>query len=254
MRTLTLLCSLSVLASACAFHPFDLGDSTEGDDGHSRWSVSDGLCPGLGSCGLEVPVAAGATIRLSVDVPDRLLAELRPIVVSGDGVIGDVDRDPEHDQLYFDVSAGGAGTIELAIVDSESEVVDRSRVHVVEPVGLECGELTEGAVVGYGMDAMSSDRHDITIVRSTESAPTPQLGCLVTDAEGSPLLSADLVHWHVAETDPLLLYVRSNPFDWIPDGEADGARVYLSPAADAGTATLEASFGDRLETFAITIE
>ena len=135
MRTLTLLCSLSVLASACAFHPFDLGDSTEGDDGHSRWSVSDGLCPGLGSCGLEVPVAAGATIRLSVDVPDRLLAELRPIVVSGDGVIGDVDRDPEHDQLYFDVSAGGAGTIELAIVDSESEVVDRSRVHVVEPSG-----------------------------------------------------------------------------------------------------------------------
>lgn len=257
MRThLAFLLPFAALAvgSGCAFEPFDLGDHTDGDQGHSRWNVSDGMCPGLGSCGLDVPVAAGASVHLVVDLPDRHVAELTPVVTAGDATIGRLTRQPEDEYIAFDVLIATAGTVELAILDPSGETVDGSRLEARDAVGLDCGRMPENVTVGYEMAALLPDDHELTLSAASEES-APQLACLVTDAEGTPLLSADLVHWAV-EDGPGLLRIQSELLDFLADDSADGARIWVSPmSTDAiGTAAITASMGDVTERFEVTIE
>ncbi|MCA9607312.1 MAG: hypothetical protein KC619_17020 [Myxococcales bacterium] len=256
MRTrLAFFFAFLALGSGCAFEPFDLGDHTDGDQGHSRWNVSDGMCPGLGSCGLEVPVAAGATVRMAVDLPGRRVAELSPVVVSGDAFLGDVRRRPEDELITFEVTTSSAGVVELAIVDDGGETVDASRFEVRAPVGLDCGRVPENAALGYEMDGLLTTNHRLTLATLSSEESSPQLACLVMDADGAPLLSADLVHWEV-EGSPRIVRIQSEAFDFIDDGTADGARIWVNRSAEStpGTTTIDASMGDLVERFEITVE
>lgn len=256
-RPILLVLVLALFAPACSFEPFDgtFGDSTDGDRGRSRWSLSDGLCPGFGLCALDVAVATGASTRLVVVVPDRVVAELSPLVLSGAATIGEVTRAPESDELRFELHVTGPGIIELAIVNPDGERVDTARFEARAPEGLECGVLAAGAQVRYPMVSMSEGVREVTL-RSSDTEGVPELGCRVTDASGAPLLSVDIVAWRIVrepDEDPLIA-VRSHPFELVAD-VVHGARVYVHPldTERTGTATLEASLGASAQTFTVHV-
>ncbi len=248
-----------LLASGCFFSPVDAGDSTDGEEGRSRWHISDGLCPGLvGACALDVPVATGATVRLEVELPDRLVDEHTPAIVAGDASIGPVTRDPARETIAFDVTARTAGEIAIAIVEDGGETTDLARLEARDPVGLECGRLEEGVEVGYAMESLLPDSRELTISRRDEDL-TVELGCLVTDAGGEVLLGVDVVSWRAA--DAALLRVSSEPFAPPSASSAAGARVYVTPRLDGVdidegpvTTRLTAALGELEETFLVTLE
>jgi len=257
MRSSLILLAAILLTTACSFDPFGLeGDSTEGDEGNSRWSLQDGLCPGWGQCDLSVPVARGAQVAVQIEVPGRTLAEISPVLVDElSGTVTRVSRDPELETIDFEVLLVRAGTIELMLVDPDGEVIDRARIDVREPVGLACGEQDSSEPLDYAMDTIMEDSREIGIVRGAEGQTAPMLACRVTDGEGTPLLSVDIVDWHVVEA-PELLVLQSSFLDFVPDPFADGARIWVNTLEDAGTGTavIEASVSDMTETFTVTVE
>lgn len=248
-----------LLASGCFFSPIDEGDSTDGEEGRSRWHLVDGLCPGLaGACALDVPVATGATVRVAIELPDRLVVEHTPAIVEGDASIGPITRDPERETITFDVFARSAGAIAIAIVEDGGETIDLARLEARDPVGLECGRLEEGVEVGYAMESLLPDSRELTISRRDEDL-TVELGCLVTDAGGEALLGVDVVRWSAA--DAALLRVSSEPFGSLGGSSTAGARVYVTPRYDGVdidegpfTTTLTAALGEIEETFLVTVE
>jgi len=243
---------LSILFAALGGCSFSLIDSTDGDDGNSRWTLADGACPGLGSCALDVPTALGAELRFSIDLGDRSVAELMPVFVDeADGTITDVSRDTEDSIIRFSARPARAGTLELQIVDPDGERVDSTRFDVVTPTSLSCGQLPEGEALHYEMDALVYT-DELTLLNGDSA---PQLACLLTDADGAPLLSADIVAWRVLG-DGDVIRVQDELIDFEPDQAARGARIWITPASleASGVATIEASFGDQTERFTVTVE
>ncbi|HJL15759.1 MAG TPA: hypothetical protein RMH99_08890 [Sandaracinaceae bacterium LLY-WYZ-13_1] len=249
----TLLTALTCALSTSGCFGLD-GDTSSGEEGRSEWSIEDGLCPGLaGDCALDVPLAAGASTTLQLEVPGR--ETLAGIEVVGEGavVVDDLEivapSDGEDEPYaHVDVTALEAGEGTLVLRDADGEI-DRAHLTVAEPVGLSCGIYPEGEGVDWAMDDLVPT--EVATFAMRPVTPRPQLACRLLDAEGEPMLSVDIVRWEIVESDGAVLLDRGDLFA-SPGESARGARIYADIRAP-GVTTVRAAVGELSWTIDLTV-
>ncbi|MGE0788755.1 MAG: hypothetical protein AB7S26_23990 [Sandaracinaceae bacterium] len=245
------LTAIVSLTAGC--DPLNLdGDWTWGDEGHARFQIDDGLCPGLGGCDMHVPLAAGSDPRFEIEAPCCPASDLE-VTGTGAATVTDSQAGSDNDRLFVDVALGPAGDASLEVTDlADSSRSDHIALDVREPARIECG------VVG---DQRLYDFADLRVVEETTEAPVfasgatgdVEVACRLFDDGDAALLSAGLIHWTIVE--------GSEPVTIDPGGFAaqqratDGARVYVRFSQPGETALLRASAGEDLSwTIMITVE
>ena len=219
------------------------GDTTDGDEGQSRWGIDDGLCPGIGgSCNLDVPVAVGAAPRLDVFTdccnPGRL-----DVVAVGDAEVVEQRADVEDRRIDAEVRVDGPGEIRLELRD-DTEVIDTVTLEAREATSMECG------VVRGSADWQMSGLDIVEISTETPERRRVQLGCRLLDADGEPLLSVAAIRWRIVEGP------EGASIDTGSSGDrrnVGGARIYFNVDTSGDTGLLEASYRDLSQTLEITV-
>lgn len=245
------------LSSGCATR-LDLGlggEWSDGERGRTRWQLVDGLCPGLGGCALDVPLAVGARPTVQVDRVDG-----RGLDATGDDVVEVVaydvgSGDPPAPLFPIEALAPGTGT--LTLLDPSGDELDRVRVEVRRATRLECGALPESEPVAWDVPALEPTSHLVLPLApppgstgGSSGSPGFQLVCRAADDAG-PLLSVQAIEWTVIEGDDVLRLRNDALLDL--GGPVRGARIRYTPLA-AGTARVRATLGDVVEELEITLE
>lgn len=251
MRLIILSTMTAILAAGC----FSLdGDESRGEEGRSTWQIEDGLCPGLGGgCNLETVLATGVTVILDIHIPDEDPSMLSIVATGPATVVGLRSTDIELEQIRVEVMATGPGDATLSIVDASGAEIDRAGIRIADPVEMECGVVPEDDGVGYRMENLLEDQSELTLTAPTEdeAGTRRDLACRLSDADGEPLLSVDLVSWSVVEGTEVVR-VDAEPFETDPSFSR-GARVGARALA-AGTARVVASYGELEEELTIIVE
>ncbi len=235
-------------SSLAACNPFGLeSDWTRGERGHTRWQISDGLCPGFGGgCALDVPLAVGASVRLVIDGVDGV-----PLTVTSTGGAlehGGVDTGEDRD-ASISVVAVDPGTARLEISDVNG-VIDAASLGVRRATRLDCGTWPVDETLRWNMAGLEV-RTDITLpTRSSASSSSGALNlvCRAMDDAG-PLLSERAISWEVIEGEEVIALAD----DLFLSASVVGARVtYEAPRP--GSARVRATIGEVSQELTITIE
>ncbi len=249
-RRLTFL-ALGLISGCNPFAAAFDGDSTRGERGTTQWSIDDGLCTGFGSsCALDVPIAAGATARLTIDSVG--VADPAAEVVSGsaDVVSATVEDATADDRsAIVVVRTSGAGPVVVAVGSVAGEDIDRATLDVRAAATLECGIVPSGEALGWRMQNVAFAPALTIPVTPTSDV---QLSCLARDADGEPLLSIAAIQWTITAGSEVVQIGTDGLFVTFGDA-ASGARVRARGIA-SGAAMLRASLGDVSTEVTLTIE
>ncbi len=227
------------------------GDSTRGERGTTHWSISDGLCGGFGdSCSLDVPIAAGATVRLTIDsvgVGDPAVAIVRG---SAEVVSVTVENPTADDRSAVAMMrTTGPGELVVAIGSDRGEDIDRATLDVRSVASLACGIVPAGGGLGWRMENVTfAPALAIPVTASSDT----QVSCLARDADGEPLLSIGAIQWTVTEGADAVGIATHGVFAALGT-TASGARIRARGTL-GGTATLRASLGAVSTEITLTIE
>lgn len=235
-------------ASLAACEPFGNldGDWTRGERGHTRWQISDGLCPGLGGCALDVPLAVGASVHLVVDGVDGvpLGATLTGGALERDGSI-DTGED-QNAMIPVRAIAPGTGRVEISDTNG---VIDAASVGVRAATRLECGRMSTSQEVLWHLPGLVPTT-TLTLPRTDRSSGERfSLVCRAMDDTG-PLLSERAITWEVLEGADFLTLADDLILGSAPER---GARISYT-AETSGTALVRVSIGDVTQELSITVE
>jgi hypothetical protein len=223
------------------------GDWTRGERGHARWQTLDGLCPGLGGCNFDVPIAVGASVTLAVDGIDGapVTAAFTGGIASGGGV--QVSED-SNTLVPIRVVSAGPGRTELSDANG---VIDAATVFGRTVTRLECGRWPSGAYLDWRMpDLVVSDDVTLPLTPASESPPF-RLVCRASDDAG-PILSADAIQWTIVSGSDVL-QIGTHGLFVAPGSTARGARI-AALTSGAGEAAVRAEIGGVSRDLTITIE
>lgn len=226
------------------------GDGTNGERGRTRWSIADGLCPGLaGSCALDVPLAVGASLDLTVAG-----AEGAQVTATYTGAVQEAGpilvNEESSTRVRVRVRAAGAGRVELS--DAHG-VLDAASIEGRVVTRLECGQWSSSDGLDWRMSGL--------VVTDTFSGSVPPEGsegegqltlvCRASDDAG-PILSADAISWTILSGSENL-QIASTGLLTVRGNSASGARIYAFPR-EAGETVVRVQIGEVSRDLTITSE
>jgi hypothetical protein len=174
------------------------GGTTEGADGRSDWSISDGLCfEGLlgGACDLAQTIAVGASPMVQISTRNQAAISGARLVASGGAAIAPLAPTLEnHDMtLIAHVTAMQAEPAQLIVQDAAGHEFDRVDLKIAHVASLACGLVRPH-------DRRRLDFPDLqpmVPIALTASAARNLLGCRAVDAKGDALLTVEAIQWDV---------------------------------------------------------
>jgi len=241
-----LVCSIA-LAPGCLGGGGSLeGPTTLGDGGRTVWQISDGLCGGglFGSdCDLSVHVATDAAPLVMVRGHGGTSLD-HATLMGGTGVTITHFTTTSDDQgtlLEANVQSTSPGIADVIVLDASGHEVDRAHITFVTATAIVCGDVTH-ATHQFSFPGLTNG--PIAIVEMPAdggaSVTTTTLGCRVSDASGSPLLSVDAIGWTLAPGATGTVSITSD--DAFGSTPAQGATARLVTSG-TGSATVVASLG-----------
>jgi hypothetical protein len=230
------------------------GPTTIGDQGHTVWQISDGLC-GDGIFGSEcdlgqrIAVSASPTVQIrgrnGTSLEHATLVGGPNVTVTGSST----STDDQGTLLSARVGSEVAGVGDVIVLDGAGAEIDRVHITFVAAASIVCGPLTTAVTRDYTFPGLvSSSTVDVTMMAGETSTSTT-LACRATDASGNAMLTVNAIRWSLAAGSEGTIMVRSD--DLLGSTPAVGATARVVTMG-AGTGTVHVMLGTATADIAVT--
>ncbi|MFO0685823.1 MAG: hypothetical protein U0234_27440 [Sandaracinus sp.] len=227
---------------------------TIGDQAHTTWFISDGLCgDGLfgDECDLGTRLATGAAP--TVEIRPRGLVSLVGATLQGDAGLDVTGISESTDDggtyLRASIGSGTAGTYAVRVIAADGSEIDRAHFTIVAPAAMRCGRLSNATTRDLAFAGLVAES-TIDIVSSPgETVTSTTLACRVDDASGNPLLTTRAVIWSMNAGSVGTISVVSDDLFGSTPAAGGTAKVRTS---GTGSGTVHAAIGTVSADIAIT--
>ncbi len=223
------------------------GPTTLGDQGHTVWQISDGLCgQGVfgGECDLNQHIAVGASPMVQIRQHNSAATLLDHATLMGGAtsvtISGVSTTTDDHGTLIqAHVGSDVAGVADVIVLDASGHEIDRAHITFVAAATLLCGELRTAVTRDLNFPGLTSGPITVTMAAMTTSTAT-NLACRANDASGNALLTVNAIRWSIATGSVGTISVTSD--DLFASSPAVGATARLVTAG-TGSGTIHALLG-----------
>lgn len=229
------------------------GPTTTGDQNHTTWQISDGLCgDGLfgSECDLNQHIATSASPV--VQVRGRNGASIVGATITGAAGVSVTGFSSTTDDngilLSAHVGMDAAGVADVIVLDGSGHEIDRAHITFVAPAAMVCGELRTSMTRDLNFPGLTGGPISVTMDAAATSSST-NVACRVNDASGNALLSVNSVRWSIATGSEGMIRVTSD--DLLGSTPAVGATARLVTMG-TGSGTLHAMVGTVSTDVAVT--